>query len=84
MAIQSPQMIENGLLQWYKSRVRSGEQLTADTDLLDAGYLDSLLIMELVVSIEKQYGVAIDTEELSPQNFRSVRTLAALVAQSGN
>jgi acyl carrier protein len=47
---------------------------------LDSGYLDSLLVMDFVLCIEKQYGVAIDSSEISPRNFRSIQTLAALVA----
>jgi acyl carrier protein len=73
--------IEDGLLQWYRKHIRAREQITTDTDLLDAGYLDSLMLMELVVSLEEQYGVAVDSEEVSPQNFRSIRSLASFVAE---
>jgi len=38
------------------------------------------MVMDLVTSIEKNYGFAIDHAEISPRHFRSVRTLAALVA----
>ena len=57
--------------------------ITAETNLLDEGYLDSLLVMAMVVYIEEQFGVTIDSTEISPRTFRSVRTLAALVAARG-
>jgi acyl carrier protein len=73
--------IEDGLLLWYRKRIRTREQITTETDLLDAGYLDSLMLMELVVTLEEQYGVSIGSDEVSPQNFRSIRSLASFVAE---
>ena len=80
MNCKSIQTIEDGLLQWCNNRFRSPAPITAETNLLESGYLDSLLVMDVVLSIEKQYGVAIDSSEISPRHFRSVKTLAALVA----
>jgi acyl carrier protein len=71
--------IEDGLLEWFRKRIRTGEPIAAETDLLDAGYLDSLLLMELVVTLEEQYGVSIGSDEVSPQNFRSIRALASFI-----
>jgi acyl carrier protein len=81
MKTKSHKSIEDSLIQWYRNRIRTREQITTDTDLLDAGYLDSLMLMELVVSLEEQYGVSIGSDEVSPQNFRSIRSLASLVVQ---
>ena len=80
MNSKSLQIIEEGLLEWCNNRLRSSVPITAETNLLDSGYLDSLLVMDVVLSIEKQYGVAIGSSEISPRHFRSVKTLAALVA----
>jgi acyl carrier protein len=78
---KSHKSIEDGLLLWYRSRIRTRDPITTETDLLDAGYLDSLMLMELVVSLEEKYGVSIDSEEVSPQNFRSIHSLASFVVQ---
>jgi acyl carrier protein len=72
--------IENTLLQWCVRRAGHYATIGVDTDLLDEGLLDSLMVMDLVASIEKRYGLSIDHDEISPRNFRSVRSLAALVA----
>jgi acyl carrier protein len=71
--------IEDRLLRWYRDRLGPAMPLEAETDLLEAGYLDSLLLMELVASLNRQYGVTVDYAEITPRNFRSVRTLAALL-----
>lgn len=63
------------------------EGMTADTigdnDLLfDEGLgLDSVDALELVVSLEKAYGVKIDSDDATRESFKSVATLAALVDQ---
>jgi acyl carrier protein len=77
--------IQAGLLQWCGKRLRAPVPVSLETKLLDGAYLDSLLIMDMVVSIEKQYGVAIDSSEISPRNFQCIKTIAALVAShNGN
>ena len=75
--------IEGRLLQWCNARLQLNVPITAETNLLDEGYLDSLLVMDMVVHIEKQYGVAIDSADISPQHFRSIRTLAMFVTEQG-
>ena len=77
--MQSAETTEDSLLQWCNERLRVNCPITAETNLLDEGYLDSLFVMDLVVHIEKQHGVAIDSQDISPQNFRSIRTLTTLV-----
>ena len=63
------------------------EGMTAETigdnDLLfDEGLgLDSVDALELVVSLEKAYGVKIDSDDATRESFKSVATLAALVDQ---
>lgn len=72
--------IEETLLSWCLRRVGDCASITIDTDLINEGLLDSLMVMDLVTSIERQYGLAIDYAEIAPRHFRSVRTLATLVA----
>jgi acyl carrier protein len=75
--------MEDRLLRWCNNRLRLNSPITAETNLLDEGYLDSLLVMDMVVHVEQQYGVGIDSADISPQHFCSVRTLAAFVMEQG-
>ncbi len=50
-----------------------------DDDLLAAGLLDSAAVLGLVAGIEKSFGITIDTANLTEENFRSLRTIAAMV-----
>ncbi len=76
--------LEQGLLRLCNTRLRPKAPITAETGLLEQGLLDSLLVMDLVNSIEKQFGISIENAEISPRNFRTVRALAVLVASRLN
>jgi acyl carrier protein len=44
--------------------------------------IDSIDVLELVMMIEKDYGVKIESKELGVKVFASVRALATFIAQS--
>ena len=58
----------------------SANDIDADAQLVggDLG-LDSIDVLELVMMLEKDYGVKIDSKELGVKVFASVRTLADYV-----
>jgi len=43
-----------------------------DTELIDTGILDSMGLIELLVHLEKEFGITISIEELEVDNFRSI------------
>ncbi|HUR93849.1 MAG TPA: phosphopantetheine-binding protein [Gemmatimonadales bacterium] len=51
-----------------------------DTDLQRTGLLDSLVLVEVLVHVEQLFGVTFDLEELEIETFRSVRSIAELIA----
>lgn len=54
---------------------------TDDTDLLNGGLLDSLALVEVVVRVEQLFGLTVDFEELEIDTFRSIRSIAELIAR---
>jgi len=50
-----------------------------DTDLLATGLLDSLGFVELVLQLERWFGVHMQMESLEPCHFRSIARIAAFV-----
>lgn len=50
----------------------------ADSNLYESG-LDSMAIMQLLILIEEEYGVALPESELTRQNFSTVRSVAGLI-----
>jgi acyl carrier protein len=54
---------------------------SADTDLMESGLLDSLTLVELMSSLEEQFGINISFDEVEIDNFRSARRIAEFVNQ---
>jgi acyl carrier protein len=54
----------------------------ADLDLVDAGLLDSLTFVELLVQLERRFGTVVAAEDLDLENFRTARRIADYVARS--
>ncbi|HET8568510.1 MAG TPA: acyl carrier protein [Candidatus Limnocylindria bacterium] len=60
---------------------RAGEELGADTSLFRTGIVDSFGLLSLVTFLEQEYGISVRDEEMVPENFDSVATIAAFVAR---
>ena len=53
--------------------------LTSETDLIDTEVLDSLAIFILIAYLEDRFGVDIEPNDITFDNFRSVGVLGELV-----
>ena len=80
---QYNQILE-GILKILSNRILAGSKyagpINADTPLLSSGVnLDSVAVLDLIVSIENQFGVQFKDSDLSVELFRSVGTLCKAV-----
>ncbi len=55
--------------------------VTNEGKWLETGMLDSLGILDLVHFLEEEFSIRISDEELLPENFESLSTVAALVRE---
>lgn len=55
------------------------EDITADTELLEEGMLDSMGIMLLIERLEKELSVSIPLEALEPEDFSDISTIAEMI-----
>lgn len=53
---------------------------SADTDLIETGAMDSLLLVELLLQLEDVFGFKVEFEDLELEQLRSVDSIAELVA----
>jgi acyl carrier protein len=62
-----------------------GERLPAafddDDDLFATSLVSSLFALELVLFVEEEFGIKIENQDLERDNFRTVNSLAQLVAR---
>jgi acyl carrier protein len=54
---------------------------SAETDLIEAGLLDSLALVELLAQLEESFDVSISTDDMELENFRSITSIAMFVMQ---
>ena len=50
-----------------------------DTDLFESGVLDSLAFVELLLQLEREFGVTTSVDDLDVATFRSISTIADFV-----
>jgi acyl carrier protein len=50
-----------------------------DTDLFESGVLDSLAFVELLVHLEREFGVTTSVDDLEVDNFRTIARIAGFV-----
>jgi acyl carrier protein len=68
--------IREFLARFFRSHV-----LQDDEDIFALGFVNSLLAMQLVAFVEKEFALTVEDEDLDIDNFRSVNAIAALVAR---
>ncbi|WP_410573297.1 acyl carrier protein [Amycolatopsis sp. cmx-4-61] len=56
-------------------------EITETEDIFSLGYINSLFAMELVMHLEKTFGVTIPNEELRIDNFRTAAAMTELVGR---
>lgn len=65
--------IENNIL-------AAAVQIDADTNLKQVG-IDSFSTVEIILFIERRFGVSIPDEKLVPDNFKTIQALASTVVE---
>jgi methoxymalonate biosynthesis acyl carrier protein len=63
----------------FLSRFFRQHDLQPDEDIFALGFVNSLLAMQLVNFVEKEFGVTIEDEDLDLANFRTLSAIDALV-----
>ena len=56
-------------------------RFTLDVHLFDAGYVDSIGMVELVAFVEETFAIELDEDQLFSEEFTSIRGIAGIVAE---
>jgi acyl carrier protein len=71
--------VEDRLIEFLQT-LTGNTEIAAGTDLLDQGIVDSLTMMDLMVFIESELEVQLETGDLNADVFRTPATLAQFIA----
>lgn len=55
--------------------------LQDDQDIFALGFVSSLFAMQLVLFVEKEFGITIEDGELDMENFRTINAIANLIVR---
>ena len=64
----------------FVSKFLQGADFEDDDDIFALGLVNSLMAMQLVLFLEKEFGIKFAKNELKLDNFRSVARMTAMVA----
>ena len=86
MAMSEAQLVDL-VINWVRSNHRPGispnGDISADTDLIASGMLDSFGFIDLIVFIENQSGCRIDLTDVDPSEFCIVKGLCRITLRNG-
>ena len=71
--------MEKEKIRAFLARFFRDHQLADDEDIFASGYVNSMFAMQLVQFVESEFGLAVESEDLELDNFRTVNAIAALV-----
>lgn len=54
-------------------------ELQNDEDMFSLGFVNSLFAMQLVMFLEKEFAVKIETKDLNIENFRTINNIINLI-----
>ncbi len=64
-------------------RLHPEHDYEASDDFISDGLIDSIDLQELFAMLEEEFDVELAGTDLTPQNFRSLETIAELLADHG-
>lgn len=52
------------------------------SDFVEKEIIDSIMMAEIIIEIEDEFGIEIDAEDIIPENFRNIDAIINLVCKS--
>jgi len=59
----------------------NAEGLDRDLPIIELNIIDSAAIFDIVLFLQREFGVDVPLHEVSPDNFRTIKSIAALVGR---
>ena len=82
----TPDDIKGFLLEYYSPMITANgldvKAIGDDFDLLEAGIIDSLGVLEMISAVEKHFVIAVDFERMDPGELTRLGAFGAFVAQN--
>ncbi len=84
-------IIQDKLMEEIKIKVRTflnrffrKHEIGDNDDIFALGFVNSLFAMQLVMFLEKEFGLRVENKDLDINNFRSIQAIADFVSSKQN
>jgi acyl carrier protein len=77
--MSSVDSIETALVDYLQADHVAWEAFGVETDLIESGWLDSLLVLDLVRFVQSRFAITMTPGDITPGNLRSVKCLARYI-----
>jgi acyl carrier protein len=74
-----PSALEARIRQVFRHKLKL-DVPSVDTDLFDTAVLDSMVFVDLLLNLEREFGVTVALEDIEFDHFRSIEQIAEFVA----
>lgn len=81
----NPQDVKARTAMLVRSICRSSERESMSDEFVlmgEGGVLDSVAMLELIVNIEREFGITVTSEDICPENFRDTECLSQFISRS--
>ena len=75
----TPETIESNIITFLVNNIVAPNTIITNTTVLRDIGIDSFSIVEIILFIERKYGVVIPDDKLVPENFRTIQALSVIV-----
>lgn len=78
-AMAEPSALEARIRQVFRDKLKL-DVPSVDTDLFETAALDSMVFVDLLLHLEREFGVTVALEDIEFDHFRSIERIAEFVA----
>jgi|SaaInl8_200m_RNA_FD_contig_111_103182_length_819_multi_3_in_0_out_0_1 acyl carrier protein len=69
----------NEIYAYLKEQFKENADFDEQTNLIEEGLIDSMMVMQLINFLEKQFCIEIELETITAENFETVKSISELV-----
>jgi len=74
--------IQDQIHKYIQEELNDGIAFDRGTNLIRQGLIDSMGVMKLIVFLEKRFGIEIELEEVTAENFETLSRISELIART--
>ena len=71
------------IYEYVRDELNDGIEFDKDANLIHQGLIDSMGVMKLSTFLEKRFGIEIELEDITAENFETLEQVSRLITRTG-